>query len=279
MTVSINATMSLVSVLSDDHEHTRSTQGMTNDFQTAQPIPTRIRGWPTPSGATVDTPSSATQYSVLDQTILSDLASSRAEVEALKIQVTQLVAQRESQTQQIVEAVHAQVARALAFQQSTPPPALATSIDQDQLTDFLKSQDQKFDAMSSMFREMMTQNLRKPASGAVPADDSSPLPPGPTGTSTDAGNNATKRTTTADLEEIMESNNNGMEVDSELSRSSHKRNDARPSPVKTSVQLFPLFKYDTRNKKSFETFSEERFQPMCDSHPVRCRRHTIPHHS
>ena len=109
MTVSINAAMSMVSLLSDEDGQTIQTQGTTAATQATKPIPKRIQGWPTPSGNTVETPSSATQQSTIDQTILTDLAASRAEVEALKIQVTQLVAQRESQAQQIAEAVHAQV--------------------------------------------------------------------------------------------------------------------------------------------------------------------------
>lgn len=101
MTVSINTAISLVVILSDDDDQTGITRGLTIDSCTVQPIPTSIRGWPTPSGNLAETPSSSTPYSTaLDQTILNDLASSRAEVKALKTQVSQLVAQRESQTQQ-----------------------------------------------------------------------------------------------------------------------------------------------------------------------------------
>ena len=60
MTVSINAAMLMVSLLSDDDGNTIHTQGMTADTKTAHPIPSRIQGWPTPSGTTVETPSSAT---------------------------------------------------------------------------------------------------------------------------------------------------------------------------------------------------------------------------
>ena len=75
MTVSINAAMSLVSLLSDEDGNTIQTQGMTADTQTAKPIPTRIQGWPTPLSTTVETPSSAAQQSTMDQAILKDLAS------------------------------------------------------------------------------------------------------------------------------------------------------------------------------------------------------------
>jgi hypothetical protein len=246
MTVSINAAMSMVSLLSDEDGQTIQTQGTTAATQVTKPIPQRIQGWPTPSGNTVETPSSATQQSTIDQTILTDLAASRAEVEALKIQVTQLVAQRESQAQQIAEAVHAQVTRALAAQ---PPPASNSTpstapVTQDQFSAFLTMQSTKFDAMTEMFRVMIVQSTSTQASAPqVPADNPPPqsATPPPSG---EHGSNASKRTAPIDLESDLETDQ-GMEVDSEPSNSSRKRTDVRPSPVKPPQQLFPLFKKDS----------------------------------
>ena len=244
MTVSINAAMSLVSVLSDEDGNTIQTQGVTADTQSVKPIPTRIHGWPTPSGTTVETPSSATQQSTIDQTILNDLASSRAEVEALKVQVSQLVAQRESQAQQIAEAVHAQVARALASQsQQSSDTAPVAPVTQDQFVAFLNMQATKFDAMTAMFRDMIVTNMHTQVSPPVP-ENNPPYRMTTTPPSGDTGGNATKRNATTDLESVLESDN-GIDVDSELSNNSRKRNDARPSPVKPPVQLFPLFQKDS----------------------------------
>ena len=247
MTVSINAAMSLVSLLSDEDGNTIQTQGMTADTQNTKPIPTRIQGWPTPSGTTVETPSSATQQSTIDQTILNDLASSRAEVEALKVQVSQLVAQRESQAQQIAEAVHAQVARALASQPQQPSDtATVAPVTQDQFAAFLNMQATKFDAMTAMFRDMIVTNLNTQARSPVP-EDNPPFRTTNPPSSSETGSNATKRNATIELERVLDSDN-GMDVDSERSSNSRKRNDVRSSPVKPPVQLFPLFKNDSNSK-------------------------------
>jgi hypothetical protein len=143
MTVSINAAMSLVSVLSDEDDKTgTSTNGANTEARKTQPIPKSIQGWPTPSGTTVETPSSATPASIVDKTVLTDLAASRAEVEALKKQVSQLVAQHELQAKQIAEAVHTQVTLALKNQQSVNAAANPTqSVTQDQFSAFLQMQE------------------------------------------------------------------------------------------------------------------------------------------
>jgi hypothetical protein len=249
LTVSINAAMSLVSVLSDDDDQTGTTRGTTVDSKTAQPIPKSIQGWPKlSSGSAADTPSSATNYSTLDQAILNDLASSRAEVEALKIQVSHLVEQRDAQAQHIAEAVHAQVALALAAQQDkqTPPPPAVT---QDQFSAFLNMQETKFDIMATMFREMMQktipQNPSEPVASTVEnRSDHQANPP----SSEKASSTASKRTATEDLEKVLESDES-METDSQTTSNSRKRNDQRQSPSKSGVQLFPLFRFDSRNKE------------------------------
>jgi hypothetical protein len=249
MTVSINAAMSLVSILSDDEDQTGTrTSGQTNDSSKAKPVPTSITGWPTlPGGSTTETTSTPTQYSALDQTILNDLASSRAEVEALKVQVTQLVAQRDSQAQQIADAVHAQVTRALATQ-SVNQPTHQSSVTQDQFSAFLNMQEAKFDIMANMFREMMNKTNQPDTS--VPVDTGVKNPPQnrPTSPSVDqSGTTATKRNATEDLEQVLEADAS-MEIDSDTATNSRKRNDQRGSPSKHGVQLFPLFRFDSRNK-------------------------------
>jgi hypothetical protein len=144
MSVSINTAMSLVSVLSDEEEKPKDTTQ----------VPSSISGWSTPSGATIasNTPS-ASQISTSDQSIINDLASSRMDVEALKNQVSQLVAQCESQAKQIATAVHEQVVTALATQAPTPPTQVqqTNTITQDQFTMFVQSQDTKFDSMMKLF--------------------------------------------------------------------------------------------------------------------------------
>ena len=136
MTMSINAAMSLVSALSDE-DGINEAQSRAKSIPV--PVPTSIRGWPIPSGSTVasGTPSTS-QLSALGQTILMDLAASRAEFELLKNHVSQLVTQCESQAQQIASAVQQQVTASLASQQqvSAPPP---NAVTQDQLAVFRQS--------------------------------------------------------------------------------------------------------------------------------------------
>ena len=253
MTVSINAAMSLVSILSDDDDQTGTISGPITDSNTAKPVPTSIRGWPTLSGGSAaDTPSTSTQYTAIDQTILNDLASSRAEVEALKVQVSQLIAQRESQAQQIAEAVHAQVARALATQPANQSTS-SSSVTQDQFSAFLNMQEAKFDVMTNMFREMMSKPYQPPSSMMVEhaaEHQSANAPPiSPHEHVEQSGTTATKRNATDDLEQVLESEE-GMEIDSPSNSStSRKRNDQRQSPAKQGVQLFPLFRFDSRNKE------------------------------
>ena len=218
MTVSINTAMSMVSVLSDEEEKPKD----------ATQVLSSISGWPTPSGVTVasNTPS-ASQISTLDQSIINDLASSRKEVEALKNQVSQLVAQCELQAHQIAAAVHEQVAAALAAQAPTPPPQVqhANTITQDQFTMFVQSQDTKFDSMMKLFRDMMEYK-------------SNHHPP-ELGQTTSASN---KRGPPTDLDDMSQPDDH-MELDSETP-GSRKCNDHQQTPVKNQVQLFPLFRHD-----------------------------------
>jgi hypothetical protein len=109
-------------------------------------------------------------------------------------------------------------------------------------------QSTKFDAMTEMFRDMILHNMTGTrARSPDPADNppSRSTTPPPSGA---AGGNATKRNATVDLESVLESEDDRMEVDSEPeSSSSRKRNDVRPSPVKPPLQLFPLFKKDSES--------------------------------
>jgi hypothetical protein len=239
MTVSINAAMSLVSILSDDDDKTGTTNGANTKSSNAQPIPSSISAWPTPSGTTMETPSSATQSSVVDKKLINDLAASRAEVEALKQQVSQLVAQHESQAKQIAEAVHKQVALALETQSAPAAANPPQSVTQEQFSIFLQMQETKFDAMTSMFREMMqSQQKSSPmASHVVQQPQKTPVDP-----PNEHGTQAHKRTATEELEEVDEDDDERMEIDSEVPSNSRKRNDQKASPVKQKAPLFPLFR-------------------------------------
>ena len=220
MSVSINTAMSMVSVLSDDEDTPKAT---------TQVVPSSIKGWPPPSGVTVTSSTPSTdQISALDQSFINDLASSRQEVEALKNQVSQLVAQCETQAQQIAAAVHQQVVAALAAQ---PQGSISTheqhpnAITQDQFTMFVQLQDSKFERMMQLFRDMMEQK-------------SNHHPP-ELGQST---SNSNKRGATSDLDNMLNQDDH-MEFDSET-LGSRKRNDHRKTPVKHHVQMFPLFRQD-----------------------------------
>ena len=221
MTVSINTAMSMVSVLSDEEE---------DKPKETTKVPSSISGWPTPSGATASsTTPSTSQISALDQSIINDLAFSRKEVEDLKNQVTQLVAQCESQAKEIATAVQQQVAAALAAQpQGSAPtqPHPINAITQDQFTMFVQSQNTKFDSMIQLFREMMD---HKNSLNSMETDQI---------TST-----TNKRGASTDLED-MDHSDDQMELDSDTP-GSRKRNDLRQTPVKQQVQLFPLFRQDT----------------------------------
>jgi hypothetical protein len=238
MTVSINAAMSLVSILSDDDDKTGTTNGANTKSSTAQPIPSSISAWPTPSGTTMETPSSATQSSMVDKNIINDLAASRAEVEALKQQVSQLVAQHESQAKQIAEAVHKQVALALETQSAPAAANPPQSVTQEQFSIFLQMQEKKFDAMTSMFREMMQYQQKTPpmASHVVQQPQETPIDP-----PNEQGTLVNKRTATEDLEHVHEAEER-MEIDSEVPNNSRKRNNQNASPAKQKAPLFPLFR-------------------------------------
>ncbi len=220
MSVSINTAMSMVSVLSDDEDTPKAT---------TQVVPSSIKGWPPPSGVTVASSTPSTdQISALDQSFINDLASSRQEVEALKNQVSQLVAQCESQAQQIAAAVHQQVVAALAAlpqgsisTQEQPPNA----ITQDQFTMFVQSQDSKFESMMQLFRDMMEQksNHHPPELGQ-------------------SKSNSNKRGATGNLDDMLNQDDQ-MEFDPKIP-GSRKRNDHRKTPVKHHVQMFPLFRQD-----------------------------------
>ena len=240
MTVSINAAMSLVSILSDDDDKTGTTNGTNTKSSTAQPIPSSISAWPTPSGTTMETPSSATPSSAVDKKIINDLAASRAEVEALKQQVSQLVAQHESQANQIAEAVHKQVALALEKQSAPAAANPPQSVTQEQFSTFLQMQETKFDAMTSMFREMMQYQQKSPPMQSHVEQQPQEIPVDPPN---EQGNLAHKRTATEDLEQVHEAEER-MEIDSELPSHSRKRNNQNASPSKQKAPLFPLFRRD-----------------------------------
>ena len=192
----------------------------------------------------METPSSATPASAVDKTILTDLAASRAEVEALKRQVSQLVAQHESQAKQIAEAVHAQVTLALANQSANAATTPTQSITQDQFSTFLQMQETKFDAMTSIFREMMHSQQNSLGTGNNdPTLTTLPIDP-----PNEHGTIANKRTGTEDLEHVH-GEEESMDIDSEPQSKSRKRNNQSASPEKQSAQLFPLFRLDGRNKE------------------------------
>jgi hypothetical protein len=155
---------------------------------------------------------------------------------------------------------------------SQPPPASTPThivpVTQDQFAAFLNIQATKFDIMTEMFRDMIVQNMNNQIRSPVPEDNpfQSTTPP-PSG---EKGSNATNWNATIDLERVLDSDNS-MEVDSDLSSSSRKRNDVRPSPVKPPVQLSPLSRMIAQATKILvEIYSEgrhrRRFQQTCLSH-------------
>jgi hypothetical protein len=95
--------------------------------------------------------------------LVSDLASSRAEVEELKLQMTELTASFETQRAELVAFFKDEMARSLLEQlkvftqhqqQQSPPPLGEATIDQVVL--LIQNQDRKFQALTDMVASMMS---------------------------------------------------------------------------------------------------------------------------
>ena len=106
-------------------------------------------------------------------------------------------------------------------------------------------QETKFDAMTSMFREMMQYQRNSPPTDTHIDKQLQELPVAPP---KEQETFANKRTATEDLEQVHEADER-MDIDSELPSNSRKRNNQSASPAKENTQLFPLFRHDGRDQE------------------------------
>jgi hypothetical protein len=89
-------------------------------------------------------------------------------------------------------------------------------------------QETKFDAMTSMFREMMQYQHKSPTTEIHADKQLQEIPVDPPN---EQGTLANKRTATEDLEQVHEAEER-MDIDSELPSNSRKRNNQNASPAK-----------------------------------------------
>ena len=205
MTVSVNTALSMTSVLSDDSSPESSD------------IPALVapRKWAdvasdmsTHSRSSKKDKSNAV-FSEASE-LISALSNSQAEVAILKEQVAELRAERETTAATIAEAVKQQVAQVLATQM--PRPAQEDTITGQQFQMYMQMQDQRFDALTAMFTQMMTTQMSHHA-----ATEKQGVALG-------------KRNAAQDLEEVH--NVDRMETDEPAN--TRKRSDYRTTPKKAS---------------------------------------------
>jgi hypothetical protein len=205
MTVSVNTALSMTSVLSDDSSPESSG------------IPAHVapRKWADVASDMSNHSSSSkkdTSNAVFSDAseLISALSTSQAEVAILKEQVAELRAERETTAATIAEAVKQQVAQVLAAQ--LPRQVQADTITGQQFQLYMQMQDQKFDALTAMFTQMMTTQMSHHAVNEKP------------------GVARGKRNAVQDLEEVH--NVDRMETD--VPATTRKRSDYRTTPKKAS---------------------------------------------
>ena len=222
MTVSVNTALSLVTVLSDD------------TIPEEAGIPktvTQTRNWAevASDSSQISRATEATAQKACDpktSDLISALSTSQAQVDLLKEQVAELRAEREETAKTIAEAVKKQVEQILA---AKTPTTGEDHITGQQFTLFVQTQDRKFDALTSMFTQMMAaqQQFYK---AAVPHQQTATTYPGTSPTLENKGPSLGKRNATDDLEVVHDPDR--MEIDDE--ETSRKRSDYRATPQKAS---------------------------------------------
>ena len=244
MTISVNSAMSFGSVLSDD-SLPEALGGHADPDRT--PTTPSMRTWADlvsdPSQASNMRSTSTPRRSPIDDDLISDLASSRAEVADLRAQVALLQADRIRTDLTIAETVQQQVAHAVSEQMAQI--AAQDRITSNQFSTFVASQEHKFEALTNMFSQMMatvtavTQQV--PQHGSTQHVSQPPGPP-----------QAIKRPATSNAEDSLQSDE--AEVH-EIEDNVRKRIDHRATPPQkphtllrqprsaddTARNLFPIF--------------------------------------
>ena len=155
--------------------------------------------------------------------LISALSNSQAEVEILKEQVAELRAERESTAATIAEVVKQQVAQVLAAQLR---PVQEDHITGQQFQMYMQTQEQKFDALTAMFTQMMaTQMSHHAGTQAHVSNMQDTYSPNEM-----QGATLGKRSAAQDLEEV--DNVDRMETDEPAN--TRKRSDYRTTPRKAS---------------------------------------------
>jgi hypothetical protein len=178
MTISVNTALSYASALSDEENSLPDDVTATNSGSTP-PIPKTV---PKPSWAEAASRRSSAATSSgsgaqsqanrsKEDDLVSDLASSRAEVEELRAQVVQLHEDKRRTDALIADTVKEQVAQALQAHLST---ISEERISQSQFATFMESQNRRFDDLVTIFRQHQTfseNNISTTAKRGVPEED------------------------------------------------------------------------------------------------------------
>ena len=218
MTVSINTAMSLASVLSDET--------ITEPTETKVPKNLGTKKW-SDVVSEVTYNSSGThdkgrkEEPQSDVAIMTALSSSREEVDALKAQVAELLAEREKTAHTIAEAVTQQVAKALA---ERLPTVQEDQVTGQQFSQFIQTQDQKFEALTSMFAQMMAQQMQL----TQPRQATVLMPVPMIAEQVTSPPTLGKRNAPLDLEDVINSDS----METEEPDNTRKRPDYRMSPQK-----------------------------------------------
>jgi hypothetical protein len=150
MTISISSALSFASALSDGDTRLPDQEPL----QVRMNLPT---SWAEAVSRDPSVRSRTTDYSSLrgkEEDLLSDLASSRAEVEELRAQVALLHKEKKLTEEYIAKTIREQVA--MAMQQQPHKMTTDDSITQHQFRGFMESQNRRFDNMTVMFRQYMS---------------------------------------------------------------------------------------------------------------------------
>ena len=160
MTISVNTALSYASTLSDEEGSVIDNTEPTTSRQ-KPPIPTHVNK-PTWAEAASRSSSSAKSSGggnqprsnpTNDDDLVSDLASSRAEVEELKAQVAQLRDDKQRTDALIADTVKHQVEQALQTHMTT---IAEERISQNQFATFMESQNRRFDDLVALFRQQVS---------------------------------------------------------------------------------------------------------------------------
>ena len=203
MTISVNTALSYASALSDEEgsviDHTEpSFSGQKPPIPTHVNKPTWAEEAASRSSSSAKSSGGGTQSRTNptnNDDLVSDLASSRAEVEELKAQMAQLHEDKQRTDALIADTVKQQVAQAL--QTHLTAIVEESTISQNQFATFTESQNRRFDDLVALFRQQVSHGNNSQTTSAkrgIPDDEESvQMEDSPSITPSETSNRSTKR--------------------------------------------------------------------------------------